>query len=154
LKNKTKTYLLLAAVLGVWGIIGYKIVNGLSPDISEITEQEFTTTFKPKANTEAEKFFIQNTERDPFLGTLVNKRKSLSTSKTNKQKSLENLPVITYGGLVKKQNTSDQVFVININNKQYLLKKNQVVDSVTLIRGNAKEIVVRYNNKSQTIKRQ
>jgi len=57
-------------------------------------------------------------------------------------------------GLVKKQNSAEKVFVVNINNKQYLLKQGQTIDSVTLVKGNTKQIVMRYQNKLQTVKRQ
>jgi len=48
LKNKTKTYLLLAAVLGIWGTIGYRIISGASPTISEVKQDNFDMVFNPK----------------------------------------------------------------------------------------------------------
>ena len=147
--------MLLIAVISIWGIIGYKIINGLSPDEPQANIQEFEATFKPEAINKVKSFSIQKVERDPFLGTLAsnNKKKKASTLKPNMQKAIKNSPLITYAGLVKKQDASNQVFVVNINNNQYLLKKGQIADSVKLIRGNTKEIVVSYNNKLQTIKR-
>jgi len=64
------------------------------------------------------------------------------------------MPLISYSGLVKKQSTSNQVFVVTINNNQFLLKKGQIADSATLVKGNDKEIVIRYDKKNQIIKRQ
>ena len=64
------------------------------------------------------------------------------------------MPSISYSGLVKKQSTSNQVFVVTINNNQFLLKKGQIADSATLVKGNDKEIVIRYDKKNQIIKRQ
>lgn len=156
MKNKTKTYLLLIVVLGIWGTIGYKILNGLNPNIPQEIAQNMDMTFKPNQQITNEVFYITAIERDPFLGTLSNrkKRKSTAVNTIPKQKSIENNPSISYSGSIKKQNTSSEVFVISINNKQYLLKKGQTVDSIRLIRGNSKEVVVRYKNKSLTIKRQ
>lgn len=156
MKNKTKTYLLLAAVLCIWGVIGYKIINGLNPEEPQVVAQEYDKTFKPKTIAEIDTFSIKNVERDPFLGTLSSNKKTNFTSKNTKTKvdNIKTIPNIIFGGLIKKQNTTDQVFVLNINNKQHLLKKGQTADSVRLISGNTKEIVVRYQNKSQTIKRQ
>jgi len=154
LKNKAKTYILLVVVLGIWGAIGYKIINGIRSDAPQLASQEFDDTFKPKTTSEIEGFSIQKIERDPFMGTMANikKQKTLGISK-NMQQPNDSSKIIVYGGLVKRQNTKDQVFVVNINNNQYLLKKGQIADSIRLIRGNAKEIVISYNNKSQTIKR-
>ncbi|EGV42112.1 hypothetical protein BZARG_384 [Bizionia argentinensis JUB59] len=142
------------AVLAIWGTIGYKFMNGLSPSLPEIKSQDFTASFTPKANVEIDTFSIQNLERDPFLGTLQSKqRKSFKNTTQSTPNATDNSPKITYSGMVKKQNSSNSVFVININENQYLLKKGQKVDSVKLIRGNDKEISVRYKNTTQTIKR-
>ncbi len=145
--------MLLAAVLGVWGIIGYKIISGVSPTISEVKQENFDKSFNPKVNTEVDTFSIQSLERDPFLGTLSRKQKTSSSSITQSKNSLINAK-ITYRGLVKKQSTSDKIYVVNINDHQYLLKIGQIADSVQLIKGNEKEIIIRYQNKNQTIKRQ
>ncbi|WP_157588880.1 hypothetical protein [Psychroserpens burtonensis] len=155
MKSRTKTYLLLVTVLGIWGTIGYKIVSGVSPTISEEKQENFDVAFNPKTNTEVDTFSIQTLERDPFLGTLTKKKKSVTrTLKKPINNKANNLPQISYNGLVKKQNTTDMVFVVNINNNQYLLNKGQVIDSITLINGNDKDITIRYKNKNQTIKRQ
>lgn len=155
MNKKTKTYLLLTAVLGIWGTIAFKIVNGLSPDLPQSSEPVLDISFKPKTIKAIDTFSIQNVERDPFLGTL-------SASKTNnKPKETKNSnqivtkhqPKITYSGLVKKQTTADKVFVVNINNQQYLLKQGQTADSVKLLRGNTKEITIRYKNQTKTINR-
>lgn len=146
---------MLAAVLGIWGTIAFKIINGLSPDLSQSSEPVLDVTFKPKTIKTIDTFSIQNVERDPFLGTL-------SASKTNnKPKATKNSnqivtkhqPKITYAGLVKKQKTADKVFVVNINNQQYLLKQGQTADSVKLLRGSTKEITIRYKNQTKIINR-
>jgi hypothetical protein len=156
LKNKTKTYLLLAAVLGIWGTIGYRVMSGVNPTISEVKEDNFDMVFNPKSNTEIDTFSIQSLDRDPFLGTLSNAKKAKHSNikKEPLKRIIGNMPSITYSGLVKKQSTSNQVFVVTINNNQFLLKKGQIADSITLVKGNDKEIVIRYHKKNQTIKRQ
>jgi len=146
---------LLGAVLAIWGTIGYKFVNGLRPSPSETIQQDFTMSFNPKTNTKIDTFSIQNLERDPFLGTLSSKKISTFPNRNKPTpKVKEYSPIITYGGMVKKQSSSYRVFVININDNQYLLKQGQTADSVKLIRGSDKEVIVRYKNTSQTIKRQ
>ncbi|MCD2260794.1 hypothetical protein [Psychroserpens luteolus] len=156
MKNKTKTYLLLAAVLGIWGTIGYKIINGMSPDDTIIQENDFDLSFNPKINDETKTFSIETLDRDPFLGTLSNNQKERTTTTVLKStpESIDNSPLIIYNGLVKKLNSIDQVFIVSINGNQYLLKKGQTADSIKLIRGSEKEITIGYRNKSQTIKRQ
>lgn len=155
LKSKTKTYLLLVAVLGIWGAIAYKIISGMSPTITEVKRDDFNMVFKPKTTTKVDTFTIQNLDKDPFLGTLTTKRKSSTTKrKAPIKKQGSPMPIISYSGSVKRQNGSNRVFVVNINNKQYLLNKGQVADSVQLVKGNENAIIVRYNNRNKTINRQ
>ena len=145
----------MAAVLGIWGTVGYKIINGLNSDELVASEEIQNVKFTPKTIAEADTFFIHDVDRDPFLGTLAKKKTNNNTKSSIKVVQPQTPSIaISYGGMIKKQKTKDQVFVVNINNKQYLLKKGQVVDSVKLVRGNAKEIIINYNKKSQTIKRQ
>ena len=147
--------MLLAAVLGVWGTIAYKIVNGLSLEDTKQTEQTFDVSFQPKTKVTVDTFSIQNVERDPFLGTLSTSKTNNKpkTTKNSSQIVTKNQLKITYAGLVKKQTTADKVFVVDINNQQYLLKQGQTADSITLIKGNTKEITIRYNKQTKTIPR-
>lgn len=135
-------------MLGVWGIIGYKIWSGLNPKAPEAKQQEFAVRFNPKIDTVVDTFSVQATERDPFLGTLRSKK--TNTTKSKKQDNFAWLP-ISYQGIVKKQGSKQEVFIVNISGKQYLVKPGQKIDGVTLVKGNIKNIVVRYKNKQKTI---
>ena len=136
-------------------MIGYKIWSGLSPDITETAIAEYNMSFNPKKAKTIDTFSVQTLERDPFLGTLSKPNNVVKRSAPN-QKPIETelLPSITYNGMLKKQSASDQVFVVNINASQFLLKKGQTADSVKLVNGNDKEISIKYRNKLLTIKRQ
>jgi hypothetical protein len=153
LKNKTKTYLLLIAVLGIWGTVAYKIANGISPEQTEVTSQSFDVAFNPKKEKTIDTFSITPVERDPFLGTLSTKKQaSKQTKKVKAAVPDVKMPTITYGGLIQKQQSRAKIFVVNINNKQYLLKQGQTAADVKLVRGSKSSIVVRFNGKNQTIK--
>ncbi|WP_461598680.1 hypothetical protein [Winogradskyella sp.] len=153
MKNKGKTYLLLVAVLGIWGTIAYKIVNGLSPDEVEVTAQNFDVSFNPKQPKQIDTFTIKDIERDPFLGTLSSKKRaSISTTKDASVKTDVVMPTITYGGLIQKQGSNSKVFVVNIDNRQYLLKRGQTVNDVKLLNGNNSSITIRFNGKNHTVK--
>lgn len=148
--------MLLAAVLCIWGAIIFKIIKGLSLESPKLTSEKFDVAFKPNELKAKDKFFICKVDRDPFLGTLSNSEKKkivTKSSKTNIKPIINNLN-ITYNGSIKKNNSSDQVFVVNISNKQYLLKKGQIADSVKIVNGDSKKIIVSFRNKLQTIKRQ
>jgi len=147
MKKNTKTYLLIVAVLGIWGTIGYQIIAGLNPNEIEAVKDNIDLAFNPKTTKSIDTFSIQTIDRDPFLGTLTQK-----SIKTNRKTIKDTISIpITYNGLIKRQNSSGQVFVVNINGIQHLLKKGQTINEVSLIRGTDKQIVVRYKNKQKTI---
>lgn len=150
MNNKTKTYLLLALVLGIWGTVAYKIVNGLGSDLPIAENIEVETTFKPMDLGVKDTFSIKLPEKDPFLGTLVSKSKTSSTvtSSTRKQSYF---PSVIYKGMVQNQQSKDKVFVLQIKSKQYLLKNGQIADSVKLVSGNAKSVTVIYKSQRKTL---
>ena len=150
--KKKKTYLLLVAVLGLWGTIGYKVISTLDPDESAIVAENIIVDFSPE-KTKTDTFSIAPIERDPFLGKLT--RKSAKTKKHQKRNikkpDLENpWPQIQYQGMVKKQGANAQIFIVTINQQQYLLKKNQELNNIKLLKGNAKVIQVRFNKETKT----
>ncbi len=144
--------MLVAAVLIIWGGIAIKINSGLRPKEIPVIENFQNQVFIPSIHVEIDSFSIQKIDRDPFLGTFSKPPKKIKKPfrPPPKPKSLKQ---ITYAGIVQKTKSKTPVFVVNINNRQYILKKGQTVDSVTLVRGSTNEIVVRYNRQLQIIKR-
>lgn len=143
---------MIVAVLGVWGTIGYKMLNGLSTKDTVVTGNDYEINFSPKKIATNETFEISSVDKDPFLGTLTNKQ-SINIKKKPKKnlKSEINSPIINYLGLIKKQESNNQIFVIKINNYQHLIKKNQEIEGVRLMKGDSKRITVKFNGKNKII---
>ncbi|MDB9954030.1 hypothetical protein OAD49_00525 [Flavobacteriaceae bacterium] len=152
MNKKKKTYLLITAVLIVWGVIAIKINNALQSKVLQEVEAVQNQSFEPSFHIEIDSFSIQKIDRDPFLGTFTKPPKKVKKPLRPPPKP-KSLKQITYAGIVQKTHSKTPVFVVNINNRQYIFKKGQTVDSVTLVRGNSNEIVVRYNRQLQTVKR-
>ncbi|AUP79697.1 hypothetical protein [Flavivirga eckloniae] len=150
MNNKVKTYVLLASVLAIWGIIGLKILSTLNPDAPNTVFQNDIVAFKPKTNIEVDTFSIQSMERDPFLGTLYLKKKPKKKKSVKPKDTLVWVPII-YHGAITKQQSKTQVFVVSINGRQNLMRIGQEVDHVKLIKANAKEIRVSYKGARKTI---
>ncbi len=148
MQNKTKTYILLAFVLGIWGVIGYKIISPINPAVPNMANSEFNKSFTPKVNTVLDTFSIQTTDRDPFLGTLNTKKKSV----IKKIKKPETVWVtILYHGSVNRQASENKVFVVSINGEQHLMKTGQTINDIKLISGTTKEITIAYKGDIKTI---
>jgi len=144
--------LLLVAVLGLWGTIGYQVISALDPKESAIVAENISVDFSPE-KTKVDTFSITQTERDPFLGKLTrNTAKTKKAQNRNARKpDLENpWPQIQYQGMVKKQGAASEIFIVTINQQQYLLKRNQELESIKLLKGNSKEILVRFNKETKT----
>lgn len=150
MKNKRNTYILLVVVLIIWGLIAYKIISSLSSDDAEIPQQNTDVSFHPKPLKKADTFNIKTHERDPFLGTIEKPKKPSKPRVIHKEPEIE-IP-ISYSGFIKDQNTGQKVFFVHINNQQYLMKVNEVIDNVKLVKGNENEITVSYNKNRKTIK--
>ena len=147
--KNTKTYLLLGAVLFIWGAVGYRIYKGISPSELSLNAETEQVNFKPKEFEQKDTFSILANYRDPFLGTMAKKNPPVVRSK----KQAPPVPeiMITYTGSVLGKNSSNSVFFVNIEGVQQLLKLKQTVNGVTLVSGTEKEIKVRHKGKLRTI---
>ncbi|MCK8479013.1 hypothetical protein [Psychroserpens algicola] len=150
MKNKKKTYVLLALVLIVWGTVVYRVIVGLNPDLPELDIQQAMQIKDFKFVSKIDTFSIQVVDRDPFLGTRFTK-KVLTTN--NKKRIPLIWHPIEYFGILQSNETKQQIFIVKIKGKQYLLKKGQTMDSIRLLYGNAKRITLDYKNQQKVISR-
>ncbi len=152
MKNKKNIYLLVPAVLLIWGIVGYKIYASLNSTNEVAIVDNNAIEFKPEVIKDVEKFSISANYRDPFLGKLVNNTKKTSNSVKKKVKPIVIFPEITYNGMVSPKETDrEALFLITINNKQQFLSVGKQIDGVRLLNGNSKEIIIGFQNNKKTI---
>src|SRR5690606_17793839 len=97
---------LLVAVLGIWSLIGFKIVTSLNPEPQKVNIAKGVASFEPNLNTNQKKFSVQIPERDPFLGKLyVTQKVEAKPKPVVLKQPVEWLP-ITYHGLISKHDTN------------------------------------------------
>jgi type II secretory pathway component PulC len=144
---------LLVLVLAIWGIIGYRIVSTIKPKAPNISQQNMDVAFNPNINTKIETFSIQLMDRDPFLGTLYNKKPSPSSTK---HKSTPPIiwPGITFQGIISKQNSKEKICILSINGQQHIMKAGKVIEGIKLLKINKKDILVSYKGQSKIIVKQ
>ncbi len=151
MNNKIKTYLLLLAVLSIWGIIGFKVFSTLNPESPATVKDDNIITFSPKSQTKIDTFSIKTVSRDPFLGTLYKAKKVAVKASPKPLKSPLVWPTIIYHGAVARQQSKMKVFVVSINGNQHIMKVGQEIADVKLLRAVAKSITVRYKGVRKTI---
>jgi len=153
MKKQNKTYLLLAVVVGIWGIIGFKMFNAVSPDQEEIAEVISNEIFVPKELKEREMFTIAANYRDPFLGTVQAPRKKVKKKTTIKAKNKKVVPQksIQYTGFITDSSSKQKIFFVTIDGQQQMMSVSDTFQEVKLIRGTKSSIKVRYKGNTQTI---
>ncbi len=146
LKQK-KTLILLVAVLVVWGIIGFQIFSYLNPEEEELQEISIEE-FSPIVKKQKETYQVKIHKRDPFLGKLLIKPKTVKRPIVKKDPII--FPSIQYNGIV--ESNKKKAFVLTVNGQQKVLNKGQTFNEVKLIRGTSKEVLLSYKGKRQTFK--
>lgn len=136
--------MLIVLVLAIWGVIGYQMLSVVNSETAKVFEQDFVATFNPKVKTEVDTFSIQIANRDPFMGTLLVKKKVKikSLSKTKNIKAIW-MP-ITYHGNISNQNKKTTVYIISIGGSQYLMKVGQQIKDLKLVKGNMEYVQLSY----------
>src|SRR5690606_14483592 len=154
MKRNKKTYLLLALVLSIWGILGFRILRTLGPDPGPgDTAQEPAKFTWPKGK-DRDTFHILADYRDPFLGTVptVSPVKNSGARPTPPKK--EPIPIdIRYTGFVKEKTTGRKIFFVQIDGEQRMLSKNESFKEAKLLSGNEGMIKVRVKGKNLDITR-
>ncbi len=152
MKNKKNIYILAAAVLLVWGILGYRIFSTIKPTVNAQQTTTAIVQFKATTLQENTQFIINTNYRDPFLGELSKKQaiKSKKVQKSIAKTPKKPFPTTIYKGLVSGKKNKSQVFLITINGQQYFFKKNISYSQVKLIRGTAKEVTLKFQGQQQT----
>ena len=148
MSKQAKTYVLLGLVLLIWGIIGFKVVNGLSASSEPVVVMEPTRDL-PKITKKKDTFTLIANYRDPFLGTTPVSKKKPAKKPIQKTKTPKRN--IIYAGLVSQNGSANALFFVSIDGKQHIMSKNEEIDQVKLLRGNGQQIKVRYNGKVETI---
>ncbi|CAL2092007.1 conserved protein of unknown function [Tenacibaculum sp. 190524A02b] len=147
--KQQKTYLLMIAVIAVWGIIGYQIYSHLNPEEEELPETVFQKTSSIKKMNK-ELYTVQKHNRDPFLGKLANQPKKKRKATTKKKNTTPVIfPNIIYNGIVESGNTKS--YIVTINSNQEFMKPNSVRNDIKLLSGTPEEITIIYKGEKKII---
>ncbi len=144
-KNQ-KTYLLLAAVVIVWGAIGFQIFGYLNPTTSDVGPV-ISERFIPNQTIKEVSYTIEPNYRDPFFGKIYRRPKPKPVVKRKIQKEPVIFPTISYDGVIS--NGSNKTFLISINGVQEIFKLKQTVGGIELLKGGNEEITLKYKGSTK-----
>lgn len=128
--------------------MGYVIYDAFTsdsnPEIANIVASNFVN---PKIQKQ-ETFDLLEIEKDPFLGTLYKKSSQTSRSSTTNISNKEiKWPAIIYQGIVSGGTSA--IYMVSINGQQHLLSKNEVVESIKVIKGSREMITLKYEGQTK-----
>jgi len=152
MKNKKNIYILLPIVLGIWGMVIYRLFSFGNPD-TNIPASTSNFTFKPIDIKARDTFSIDVNYRDPFLGKIYSKdSQKKNTSHVSKVKKDTLIwPNIVYKGLVSDSKEKKKVFLVSINGQTYFMNEKTTEQEVTLKKGDRNTIEVLYKGKKNKI---
>lgn len=160
LNKKKLNYILLPAVLLIWGGVIYTAIDGFSSnDDNFIANQSL-----PKVEMEEvtnDTFTLLVNYRDPFLRRIYSATNANNLPKQNVKKvkkKIENIPTvnwsfIAYQGRIKNQETGKHVGMLSINGKDYLINEGESIEEVKLVQLLEDSIKVSYQKKYAFIKK-
>lgn len=157
MKDKRVLFVLIIAVVVIWGLIGYKLVVG------DFDEAIITASIPMDKNIagelEIESYQLLNNYRDPFQAQRVNySGKSNGVEKNSNRKILgqkksESLawPPITFGGLIKRKNSKEKVALLKVNASDHLMRMNEEVEGIKVLKIEKDSIQVIYKSEKKVI---
>ena len=160
MKNKKLTYFLIAIVVGLWGLIIYRIIGaisaddeGLSPVSAPSVKEAYNDFSLPKDTAK-----LQLNYRDPFGITKQKDTVTLKTSRPLSPKTLTmpvkpamNWSFITYSGYIRNPSTKKLIALVNINGQSTTLSEGESKNQVKLIKNLRDSIKISYEGKTKFI---
>lgn len=149
LKGKKGLYILLPVVAFIWGAIIYQVVDAFSED-EPVVSDAISVSFAKIETREREKFTLGTIHRDPFLGTVYKPKKNVPITRQPIKNKVEIIwPSISYKGMVSDANAATAIFLVAINGTDQLMKRNDVIADVKLLRGTKNMVKLRYKGKTK-----
>ncbi|MBN1115640.1 MAG: hypothetical protein JXA77_00425 [Bacteroidales bacterium] len=170
MKNKTTTYILVCLVAIIWGVVAFKIFNHIHQ--ATIVDEEFipgsgNSQIKLQFN---EKPKLLLNYDDPFLKENVYQSNTKTTNRVVYDVSSGNIsgriktnnsltpkeeiiwPGISYSGIILNDKTHEELTIVEISDKTFLMREGEIQDEVELVKAYADSIIVEYKKKkSKTI---
>ena len=152
MKKKQNTYLLLLLVITIWSIILYKAINTIYPNKKTTKTDTIHINFKPEPLKQQDTFGISVHQRDPFLGIVSSATKNVKRVRPLPVKKEEKPQIpIAFSGRITGKIPGEHIYFISINNRQYVMKVNDEIQQVKLVKGSAKAVRVHHNGQVKTI---
>lgn len=162
MKNKKLLYVLIPAVLLLWGVIIYKIFNVVNGSKSE---EVYKSSFIENSDDEnlIDTFSIHPNYRDPFLGKIVkksspseNKVPNINPNPIAQKKATPTStvwPTLVYSGLIKNQKSNKTLALVQINGQAHIMKIADIEAEVELTKIFRDSIEVKFQKEKRFVRK-
>jgi hypothetical protein len=165
MKNKKTTYILLALVALIWGLIFYRIFSGISNNDKSTNTR--TLIVKTKNELVADSFTIYNNYGNPFgsyekqnSNPVKNYETRINLSRKETQQPLPapqqviNWPAIQYKGKIFNTKTGKSMILMNVDGFEQVTEPGKSINSITLVAVTGDSVLIKFSNRLRYIKRQ
>jgi hypothetical protein len=151
MKNRKMLYILVPAVILIWGAVAYSIFNHMHSSDSNFEQQNAPVSFKT-TDTDSIKYQLLANYRDPFNAGIRNTKYD-EIGEQEKMSRSQNIgqpvawPQIEYQGLIS--HNKKWVALIKINNSNLLMKEGDEKMDIKLIKMYNDSVLLKFqkNNK-------
>jgi hypothetical protein len=154
--NKKLVYFLLPLVIVVWVFFFYRIYTGLYSSNELIIQQKDLFHSGNSHAFQVDTFGLIASYRDPFLGKVVSESEKNNPAVISpKRKVVPAMPwpSIIYSGMIKNQSSKKELAMLQINGQSNLMKPNEIISEVQLIRIYRDSIQVRFGKEKRMIRK-
>lgn len=153
MKSKTTLWILIPAVLGIWGAIGWQVYAAMKGDddnVGAVHGSPFTVPGSPSAIPDT--FSLLLDYPDPFAAQNTKPKVNVKEQSQITQPKITTpvpeqtqWPNIVYSGLVKQPSSGKMLGFLSVNGVSYFVKEGDEVGGVRVDNIAASKVIVEFN---------
>lgn len=160
MKSKTTLWILIPAVLGIWGAIGWQVYVAMKGDDDNAAPKVISSETAVNNQIVPDTFSLLLDYPDPFTAQSAKPKANVKQqSQTAQTKTTAPVPEqtqwpsIVYSGLVKQPSSGKMLGFLSVNGVSYFVKEGDEVGGVRVEELNNSSVSVRYGKRTNVISR-
>lgn len=138
--------------MAIWSLLAYRLHIAIEPALVQTPPTHLVKDYDLGTSTAKKPLKLHKIDRDPFLGTSYLPKKKKKKIQKKKVVKKNDWPSIRYEGCIRNQEHPKlKIFVVTLNQQQYLMKIGQTFNGVMLTQGDETTIYVKYKGASKKI---
>ncbi|MCK6640926.1 MAG: hypothetical protein L6Q81_12665 [Bacteroidia bacterium] len=158
MKGKTTLWILIPAVLGIWGAIGWQVYAAMKGDEDNAAPKVISTETGENKTIVPDTFSLLLDYPDPFAAQNTKPKVNVkSQAQITQPKTTAPVPEqtqwpnIVYSGLVKQPSSGKMLGFLSVNGVSYFVKEGDEVGGVRVDNIAANQITVQWNRERKLV---